>query len=171
MSVLDYGCGLGRATAALSELGCAATGLDIAPGTLERAAREHPGAVFASMPPLPDNQDAVIAIHTLSYVPDGAEALSAIYDALRPGGRLILCEPNPLFVLAMLPRNLFNDYLPDENLVYCRGFRSWKRTLRAAGFCEVAGERYGEFPDALRFHALRSRLVFVAYKVGRGKSQ
>ena len=106
------------------------------------------------------------AIHTLSYVPDAVEALAAIYSVLRPGGRLILCEPNPLFVLMMLPRNLFNDYLPDENLVYCRSYRSWKRALRAAGFHDIVVDPHGEFPGFLRVRALRSRLIAVAHKVG-----
>ncbi len=165
MKVLDFGCGLGEATAVLSELGCAATGVDIGSTTLEVAAREHPAAAFLRMPTLPRDQDAAIALHTLSYVPSSYEAVSAIHDALRPGGRLVLCEPNPLFVFAMLPLNLFNEYVPDENLVYCRGSRSWKRVLTAAGFHDIEIGFHGEFPGLLRVRALRSRLVAVAHKL------
>jgi hypothetical protein len=92
--------------------------------------------------------------------------LTRIHDALRAGGRIVFCEPNPLFALAMLPRNLFNDYLPDENLAYCRSYGAWLPVLRRACFTGIQCETSGEFPIFPKIQALRSRLIFTARKVG-----
>jgi 2-polyprenyl-3-methyl-5-hydroxy-6-metoxy-1,4-benzoquinol methylase len=166
MKVLDFGCGLGAASSALAALGCVVTGADANGNLLEAAAREHPRVVFKRDDALPREQDAAIALHVLSYVPNVPDTLNRIYGALRAGGRIVFCEPNPLFALAMLPRNLFNDYLADENVVYCRSYSAWPRVLRRAGFTGIQGETYGEFPSFPKNRALRSRVIFTARKVG-----
>ncbi len=166
MKVLDFGCGLGAASAALATLGCVVTATDANGNLLAAAAREHSGLVFTHDDALPREQDAAIALPVLSYVADVPSTLTRIYDALRAGGRIVFCEPNPLFALAMLPRNLFNDYLPDENLAYCRSYGAWPPLLRRAGFTVIQGETFGEFPSFPKLRALRSRLVFTARKIG-----
>lgn len=95
--VADVGCGPGRITAHLRNLGVDAFGIDLSPRMIEVARREHPGLRFdvGSMTQL-DLADgalaAVIAWYSVIHVPDEAigEVLAGFRRVLRPGGLLLL---------------------------------------------------------------------------------
>lgn len=95
--VADVGCGPGRITAHLHELGVDAFGIDLSPGMLEVARREHPGLRFelGSMTELdvPDGEMAgLIAWYSLIHIPDDeiSAVLTHFRRVLRPGGPLLL---------------------------------------------------------------------------------
>jgi SAM-dependent methyltransferase len=95
--VADVGCGPGRITAHLRDLGVDAFGIDLSPRMIEVARREHPGVRFevGSMTHLglPDGAlAALIAWYSIIHVPDEAigAVLAGFRRVLRPGGLLLL---------------------------------------------------------------------------------
>ncbi|MGV9298812.1 class I SAM-dependent methyltransferase [Amycolatopsis sp. NPDC003676] len=90
--VADVGCGTGHVTAHLNGLGLDAFGLDLSPGMIEVARRDHPGLRFAvgSMTALPLPAASVAGLLSwwaLIHVPDDEvpTAISEFYRVLRPG--------------------------------------------------------------------------------------
>lgn len=95
--VADVGCGPGHVTAHLHESGLDAFGIDLSPGMIDVARREHPQLRFAvgSMTDLPLAKASVgglVAFWSLVHVPDHAvpKAFGHFRRALQPGGVLLL---------------------------------------------------------------------------------
>ncbi|MFI9256246.1 class I SAM-dependent DNA methyltransferase [Streptomyces sioyaensis] len=95
--VADVGCGPGRITAHLRELGVDAFGIDLSPGMIEVARRDHPGLRFevGSMTDLDladGSMAGLIAWYSLIHVPDDeiGSVFSHFQRVLRPGGPLLL---------------------------------------------------------------------------------
>ncbi|MEV4187957.1 class I SAM-dependent methyltransferase [Streptosporangium canum] len=95
--VADVGCGSGRITAYLRELGMDTFGIDLSPAMIEVARRDHPGLRFevGSMTDL-ELADAsvagLVAWYSLIHVPDDeiGAAFTHFRRVLRPGGPLLL---------------------------------------------------------------------------------
>ncbi|KAB1944065.1 class I SAM-dependent methyltransferase [Micromonospora sp. ALFpr18c] len=95
--VVDVGCGPGRITAHLHELGLNAFGIDLSPGMVAVARRDHPGLRFevGSMTDLDLADGSVaglIAWYSLIHVPDDRlrAVLAQFRRVVRPGGPLLL---------------------------------------------------------------------------------
>ncbi|MET7875940.1 class I SAM-dependent methyltransferase [Micromonospora profundi] len=95
--VADVGCGSGRITAHLHELGMDAFGIDLSPGMIDVARRDHPGLRFevGSMTDLPLAEGSVaglLAWYSLIHIPDDqiGAVLAHFRRVLRPGGPLLL---------------------------------------------------------------------------------
>jgi SAM-dependent methyltransferase len=97
--VADVGCGPGRITVHLRRLGLAAVGLDLSPGMVAVARRDHPGlpVAVASMTGLPlagGVLAGLVAWYSVIHVPE--EDLPGVWAgfarALRPGGVLLLAS-------------------------------------------------------------------------------
>lgn len=95
--VADVGCGAGRITAHLRQLDVDAFGIDLSPGMVAVARRDHPGLRFevGSMTNLALADASIaglVAWYSLIHVPD--DELSTVFDhfqrVLRPGGSLLL---------------------------------------------------------------------------------
>jgi SAM-dependent methyltransferase len=95
--VADVGCGPGHVTAHLHTLGVDAFGVDLSPGMVDVARRDHPGLRFevGSMTDLrlPDGSLAgLVAWQSLIHIPD--DEVPAVFGhfhrVLRPGGPLQL---------------------------------------------------------------------------------
>jgi SAM-dependent methyltransferase len=95
--VADVGCGPGRVTAHLHSLGLDAFGVDLSPGMVEVARREHPGVRFEvgtmTALDLPDGRLAgVVAWWSIIHTPP--EVMPAVFAELHrvlaPGGHLLL---------------------------------------------------------------------------------
>ncbi|MEU1125695.1 class I SAM-dependent methyltransferase [Streptomyces sp. NPDC005899] len=93
----DVGCGTGRVTAYLSELGVDVFGVDLSPGMLAVARRSYPGLRFeeGSMLALdlPDGGlGGVLAWYSTIHVPDGQlpGVFEEFFRVLAPGGHLLL---------------------------------------------------------------------------------
>jgi SAM-dependent methyltransferase len=116
-TVLDCACGTGGQAVPLAQLGWRVTGTDATPAAIERAAARGRAAGVAvdwrvadmrSVGRLfPARFDAAIACMALdNLVDDGAirQALGAMRDALRPGGRCYLRQRNFDTLMAVRPR-------------------------------------------------------------------
>ncbi|MGW5861650.1 class I SAM-dependent DNA methyltransferase [Streptomyces sp. NPDC055239] len=95
--VADVGCGTGRITDHLRQLGLDAFGIDLSPGMLDVARRDHPETRFelGSMTDLALADASVtglIAWYSLIHVPDDEirSVLAQFHRVLRPGGPLLL---------------------------------------------------------------------------------
>jgi trans-aconitate methyltransferase len=102
--VLDAGCGDGLLSLAIAKRQPAwsLVGVDLREDLLEGArrragARGLPNVRFASAnleEPLPEREsDAVTAVECLSEIPDDRQALRMMFEALRPGGLLVVQVP------------------------------------------------------------------------------
>ncbi|OON73487.1 methyltransferase domain-containing protein [Streptomyces tsukubensis] len=95
--VADVGCGTGRITGHLRDLGLDAFGIDLSPGMIEVARRDHPGVRFdlGSMTDLALADASVtglVAWYSLIHIPDDeiSSVLAHFRRVLRPGGPLLL---------------------------------------------------------------------------------
>ncbi|MBQ0902718.1 class I SAM-dependent methyltransferase [Micromonospora sp. U21] len=95
--VADVGCGPGRITAHLHGLGVDAFGIDLSPGMIDVARRDHPGLRFevGSMTDLDLAEASVaglVAWYSLIHIPD--DQVNSVFAhfrrVLRPGGPLLL---------------------------------------------------------------------------------
>ncbi|MEV7383289.1 class I SAM-dependent DNA methyltransferase [Streptomyces lydicus] len=96
-SVADVGCGPGRITAHLRQLGMDAFGIDLSPGMIEMARRDHPSLRFelGSMTDLDlgdGSMAGLVAWYSLIHVPDAQIGLvfRHFHRVLQPGGSLLL---------------------------------------------------------------------------------
>jgi ubiquinone/menaquinone biosynthesis C-methylase UbiE len=95
--VADLGCGPGRITAHLASLGLSARGIDLSPGMVAVARRDHPSLSFdvgtMTALDLPDRALAgALAWYSVIHTPTGQvpAMLAELARVLRPGGRLLL---------------------------------------------------------------------------------
>lgn len=95
--VLDAGCGAGRMGRYLADRGCLVSGVDLSPGMIARARRDHPDLVFAvgslSALPYADSRfGGVLMWYSIIHTPPAGQA--AIFTeaarVLRPGGHLLV---------------------------------------------------------------------------------
>jgi trans-aconitate 2-methyltransferase len=91
--ILDLGCGTGRLTAEIALLpGILVVGLDASAAMLAEARRRQtPVYVRADGAALPFASafDAVFSAAVFHWIPDHHQLFRSVYDALKPGGRLI----------------------------------------------------------------------------------
>jgi SAM-dependent methyltransferase len=95
--VVDVGCGPGRITAHLHALGVEAFGVDLSPGMIEVARRDHPALRFEvdSMTDLhlaDASVGGLVAWYSLIHVPDDevGPVFAHFRRVLRPGGPLLV---------------------------------------------------------------------------------
>lgn len=95
--VLDVGCGPGRLAALLYERGLSVIGIDLSPGMIEIARRDHPGPDYqvGSMTALelPDGElGGVISWWSIIHLPRDVvpQALAEFHRVLAPGGVLMV---------------------------------------------------------------------------------
>ena len=117
--VADVGCGPGRITAHLARLGLDASGVDLSPGMVEVARRDHPALRFdvGSLAGLAVGDAAlagVVAWYSLIHTPTDElpAVLAELARVLRPGGELLLA-----FQAGDEPVHLSHAYGHDVRLV------------------------------------------------------
>ncbi len=95
--VLDAGCGPGRVTARLHSLGLPAFGVDLSPGMIEIARRDHPDLDFTvgSMTSLDlpsDSLAGILSWWSIVHLPRAVLplALAEFHRVLAPGGKLLI---------------------------------------------------------------------------------
>ena len=98
--ILDYGCGYGRATAALAAAGWRAVGVDFAAGMIARGRRENSGLDLRHIEGLPLAEpdgafDAAILFAVLTCISADADQRAVIAELtrlIRPGGLLYVSD-------------------------------------------------------------------------------
>jgi ubiquinone/menaquinone biosynthesis C-methylase UbiE len=95
--VLDAGCGAGRMSRYLADLGCPVEGLDLSPGMVAMARRDRPDLDFTvgSLSDLPyaDNQfSGVMLWYSIIHTPPAGQAriFAEAARVLRPGGHVLV---------------------------------------------------------------------------------
>lgn len=133
--ILDLGCGTGRLTAAVAErTGRLVVGADRSAAMLARAAGEgssHTAFVRADGAALPfaTRFDAVFSTATFHWIHDHDRLFAAIFDALRPGGRLVAqCGGG-----ANLGRLLDRTRTLMRDARFSAAFRAWQESWHFAG--------------------------------------
>ena len=159
--VLDYGCGIGTLLRLMAQHGLRATltGCDISSGMLDEANRQWPASLplpafhlqdGARVPIESGSCDIVVISAVLHHVmpPERPAVYAELRRVLRPGGRLVVFEHNPLnpvtrYVVAHTPI--------DRNAILLRA-RDVSTALRDAGFARVRTGYLMFLPP--RLHAL-----------------
>lgn len=117
--VLDLGCGSGMFLPVVSPLCRELTGVDVSPAfveesldTVEKFALNNTSIIAAKSEDLPfaENEfDVVIVVDVLHHIYYLSETVSEIQRITKPGGRIIVFEPNilnpALFIMCLLDRN------------------------------------------------------------------
>ncbi|MGW6931567.1 class I SAM-dependent DNA methyltransferase [Lentzea sp. NPDC054927] len=93
--VADVGCGPGLVTAHLHALGADVFGVDLSPGMIELARRDHPGLRFevgSMTEPLGDTVAGILAFWSLIHILDHEvpTVFEHFREALRPNGLLMI---------------------------------------------------------------------------------
>jgi len=99
--LLDVGCAKGRYVKALSAAGARMIGIDPTWNLLHAAAASQPGQAFAlstatKLPFLNASYDGLLCVEVIEHIPDVDSAFSEMSRVLKPGGRAIIIEKNPL---------------------------------------------------------------------------
>ncbi len=156
-AALDFGCGIGASLPHLKTVFSDAdlTAVDVSARSLEIAAARFPGLATlvrydgGGAVPLADaSQDLIFSACVFHHI-DAAEhdrILTDLRRLLRPGGRLVIFEHNPVnpvtrYIVATCPF--------DENAVLLSSGQL-VRSLRSAGFSGVETRYTGFFPGPLR---------------------
>ncbi len=92
-SVLDVGCGTGVWTARIAAAGAVVVGIDKSPLMVEQARAAHPGVEFVDIDLLELDErelfDAVFSCGALHWIKPPERAAAKMFQALKPGGRLV----------------------------------------------------------------------------------
>ena len=166
--VLEVGCGMGRHTLPLAERGFSVEGLDLSPTLLGRFEAFNNGRHeiplhCADILELPESLngtfDAALGFFTLHHLHDLAASFAAMARLVRPGGRIVFLEPNPLNVLyyvqlAVAPGMSWQG---DKGILNMRPRRVFG-AMEEAGLESPAMERFGLFPPAVVNRRLGARL-------------
>lgn len=142
--VLDAGCGTGRMGRYLADRGCRVTGLDLSPGMVAMARRDHPdlGTTVGSITDLPyadGTFDGALYWYSTIHSPDRDLARIAAEAArvVRPGAPVLVA-----FQVGSGAREVGEGYRRlghDVRIVrHHRSTARWAGVLRDAGLTEVA---------------------------------
>jgi ubiquinone/menaquinone biosynthesis C-methylase UbiE len=147
--VLDVGCGEGVFLKLCQDKGWNALGIE-ADHEVAQKARQRQGVKVMSgdfgMLSLPDNYfDVVSFFGVLDHLPDPLEALEKAYRVLRPGGAILLRQPNATFHINC--RRVFaaiyklwkgiKKFDPTTIHLFSMDQSSFRRYLQACGFREI----------------------------------
>lgn len=157
--VLEVGCGMGRYTLVLAELGCHVEGLDLAPELLNRL-REfdagrfdiplHAGDLLDCPRELENAFDAVIGFFTLHHLHDLDRCYTTMARLARPGGRVVFLEPNPFYPayylqILITPRMTWEG---EQGILQMRPKRIFD-AMQQAGLVNRTASQLGLFPPLL----------------------
>ncbi len=168
MRVLEVGCGMGRYTLILAELGIRIEGLDLTPFLLEQLAKYNAGRFDLPLhccdiidhPARLDGQfDAVLGFFMLHHLHDLVGSFAAMAKMVKPGGQLVFVEPNaynPLYYLQiMLTPGM--TWQGDRGIVRMRPNVVFP-AMQEAGLQPGSLTRFGFFPPFIANHPAGARI-------------
>ncbi|MFD5899542.1 class I SAM-dependent methyltransferase [Streptomyces sp. NPDC060366] len=149
-SVLELGCGTGRAVAFLAQRGVKATGVDLSPVMVERVAVRwgHTGARFICAGALDHLQesaetyDAIYSIFGAVWFADPVRLLPLIAQRLNPGGVLVFSHP-PAIPGAYGAQGMYKGGFAGKAMFtyrYSYTPRKWLSLLSRSGFAHAEAE-------------------------------
>jgi SAM-dependent methyltransferase len=154
--VLDVGCGMGRYTLPLAARGLAVEGIDISETLLERfrefdAGRYdiplHRADIVSPPDELRERFDAVVGFFTLHHLHDLCACLRSMRSLVKPGGRVVFLEPNPLnplyYVQMLVVPGM--SWSGDKGILQMRPANVFD-AMAAAGLRNASLDRFGFFP-------------------------
>ncbi len=157
LRILDFGCGIGDATASLLDYFPDATevvGTDLSNDALEFARKKHPSSKlkFINLHELdhPGYFDLCYVNGVFHHIePENRpEAIQKIYSSLREGGFLALCENNPFNPGTQIIMNR----IPFDRAAKKIPYFACKSLIRNAGFSRILSTRFlFYFPRFLAF--------------------
>lgn len=169
--VLDLGCGTGELLASLTDRQWIRTGLDISTTGIVEGRRTHPDITFIEADATGDltnhialgTFDVVVSTETLEHVTLPRRFLQNAYQALKPGGRLVLSVPyngyvKQLAVAALGRTDGYYNPLWDWGHIKFYSVDTLSALLWDAGFDRL------EYQGAGRVPYLWKSMVFVAHK-------
>ncbi len=169
-SVLDLGCGNGAVTALLAGMGYAAQGCDASASGIDIARQAAPGINFFQHDlgnPLPPEHtgcyDAVVSLEVIEHLLLPRILLNNAWQALRPGGKLILSTPYHGYWknIALAVTNKFDDHwhpLRDFGHIKFFSRRTLHTLVEETGFHVLESRRVGRIP------ALACSILLLAEK-------
>ena len=147
-SVIDIGCGEGRFSRLLTQLGATVTGVDLTKALIEKARSTSTGETYliGNAEDLrgieSDAYDLAVSYIVLVDLLDYRSAINAAYRVLRPGGRFVVCNIHPMRSAShdngwiaqrdkklFYPLDSYTDEGPREWLWWGRQFVNMHRTL------------------------------------------
>lgn len=155
--ILDVGCGMGKFTIPLQEMGYTVEGFDLSPRLLEMLSNEAPsipticGDVQDMDPALYGKYDHVIGFFMLHHLFDLDKAFGQFAKLLKPGGRVSFIEPNPncpLFwaQITLMPTMSWKA----EKGIFNLGKRNLRGIIARAGLEKNLISQYGILPPFIR---------------------
>jgi len=136
--VLDIGCGNGEFLQILQAAGHEAVGVDIDPAMVEQCQAQgltaHTADVRTWLPTQAGHYDAIFSSNVIEHLdaPTVEDIVAGAYQALRPGGLLLLGTPNPESAIVHL-----HEYWRDPTHVRLYSRQLLEFFLHNAGFIEV----------------------------------
>ncbi|SNB52273.1 Methyltransferase domain-containing protein [Thermoflexus hugenholtzii JAD2] len=160
--ILDVGCGMGRHAFLLAERGFRVEGLELSPFLIERM-REFDGGrynipvycadIHCCPPELHGRYDALVGFFVLHHLADLPQAFRSMARLLRPGGRVVFLEPNPLnplyYIQILITPGM--SWSAERGILNMRPHQI-SRAMEQAGLRLTATARYGFFPPFLSNH-------------------
>lgn len=150
-ALLDVGCGYGWI---LDRLGDSFDlhAIDVSPHALARVGGRVSDAVVAVADieegiPFSRRFDAVIAVNVLEHLRDPAAAVTAIHDALVPGGVVVVHLPTIDNAVSRIIYGM--TYARDHTHVYRPSAKAVRALFASAGFTLVSESRAPHLPPAL----------------------
>lgn len=151
-SILDLGCGTGDLTYEIAQCGASVTGMDSSRKMIEKAAAKFPGIRFI----LGDGQsfqtdaeyDAVFSNAALHWMKDAAQVAQGVWNALKPGGRLVAefgGQGNVDTIIQAIGEVLAEDYginADDRHPWYFPSIGEYSSLLEEQGFIVRLGHHF-----------------------------
>ncbi|MEU9186956.1 class I SAM-dependent methyltransferase [Streptomyces sp. NPDC048484] len=146
-SVLEIGCGTGRALAHLAQRGITSYGIDLSPVMVKKSTERWAGtgAVFACGEVLEwlaasgDTYDAVYSVFGAAWFADPGQLFPLVRARLNPGGVFVFSQP-PAIPGAYGPQGMYKGGFAGKAMfTYRYSYRPavWERLLTRAGFASA----------------------------------
>ncbi|WP_329257634.1 class I SAM-dependent methyltransferase [Streptomyces sp. NBC_01478] len=143
-SVLEIGCGTGRALAYLARQGVSAQGVDLSPVMVEKVSERWGdtgakfvcGEVLEYLASCDDTYDAVYSIFGAAWFTDPGRLFPLVRARLNPGGVFVFSQP-PAIPGAYGPQGMYKGGFAGKAMfTYRYSYRPavWERLLTRAGF-------------------------------------
>jgi len=113
---------------------------------------------FKQLPLLPNSVDMVVLVHALEFISDPEQLLAELYQALVPGGKLILVNFNPWSAWGLKARWKGKKDMPWQAKLY--SLQRIKRWLRALNYRILMRKTSGFYPLNLS-QEKRKKLLFL----------